>query len=98
MRKLLILIISISLFSACVAFLESQEKLEETQSLLVVDFKGKVRKDILYSEGLSFDLYLPQDCNSPEAKTLFFFIHKRNSTLTDGTERLFCRSLPRVAV
>lgn len=75
MRKLLILIISVPFLSACVAFLESQDKLKETQSLLTVEFRGTVRKDILYSEGLSFDLYLPADCNSPEAKTLFFFIH-----------------------
>ena len=75
MKRLLLLILAAPLLSGCVAFLESQEKLKETQSLINVDFKGAVKRDIPYADGLAFDLYLPVDCSKPAAKTLFFFIH-----------------------
>ncbi|MBQ1648166.1 MAG: alpha/beta hydrolase [Bacteroidales bacterium] len=76
MKRLLLLILAAaSLMTGCVAFLESQEKLKETQSLINVDFKGTIRRDIQYADGLAFDLYLPVDCSKPAANTLFFFIH-----------------------
>ena len=71
MKRLLLLIIATPLLTGCVAFLESQEKMKETQSLINVDFKGTVQKDIPYADGLAFDLYLPVDCSKPAAKTLF---------------------------
>lgn len=76
MKHLLLLILAAaSLMTGCVAFLESQEKLKETQLLINVDFKGTIRRDIQYADGLAFDLYLPVDCSKPAANTLFFFIH-----------------------
>ena len=57
MKRLLLLILAAaSLMTGCVAFLESQEKLKETQLLINVDFKGTIRRDIQYADGLAFDL------------------------------------------
>ncbi len=75
MKRLLLFLFAAPLLTGCVAFLESQEKLKETQALINVDFKGSVRYDIQYADGLAFNLYLPMDCSKPAANTLFLFIH-----------------------
>lgn len=75
MKKFFLLILLVPVLSGCVAFVESQEKMAETLSLLDVEYKGTVHKDISYADGLAFDLYLPENLGNPSSGTLFFFVH-----------------------
>ena len=75
MKKLFLLMLLAPVLCACVAFVESQEKMAETLSLLDVDYKGAVHKDIPYADSLAFDLYFPENLSNPASCTLFFFVH-----------------------
>lgn len=74
MRRFVSILLLFPLLHGCVALVESRQKMADTLSLLEVDYSGKVLADIPYSEGLCYDIYLPE-IRADKAGTLFLFVH-----------------------
>ncbi len=80
MRKVIFILVSLVLLlslTSCFAMMDVRNKEEESYSILDVDYKGQVIKDLYYGTGERnvYDLYLPEDKTSEKAKHLILFIH-----------------------
>lgn len=75
MKKLFILAFASLLLSGCVALVESRVNMHRFRDQLDSDYKGVIVEGVEYSDGLCYDLFIPQDLKSGKARKLILYVH-----------------------
>lgn len=85
---------TVLLLCGCAAFEDAIVHQAKVNRLLECDYHGQVICDLRYAEGdfHSYDLYLPEDLSSPNAKHLILYIHGGGWLVGDKIEgEIWCR-------
>lgn len=92
MKKLFILALASLLLSGCVALVESRVNMHRFRDQLDSDYKGVIVEGVEYSDGLCYDLFIPQDLKSGKARKLILYVHGGSWTGGSRDEgELWCR-------